>query len=285
MAGRTSNPAQGDAIVQSARAGEPDRYLAALLAPAPARPQLLALAAFLSELARVGAVVSDPAIGAIRLQWWRDALEQPAGTRTGNPIADAVRDLARARALPRTLFAEIIDGCERALLPDAIGDDAALEAHLWSSEGLAFVLGARVLASLAQDELEPAAALAGRAYGLCRLLIAMPRALARGRLPLPPGYLAASGVELAAPTAGGPAAMQPLVAELSADARRHLAACRQRVAKLPREVGPAFLPLAVVSPYLRLLERWSRNPIGPQPQLAPLSRLLWIARVHWLGRS
>ena len=46
-----------EAIIGAARAGEPDRYLAALLAPRTERADLLALAAFAAELARVASAV------------------------------------------------------------------------------------------------------------------------------------------------------------------------------------------------------------------------------------
>ena len=52
-----------------------DRYLCALLAPAQAREAVLVLTAFNLELARVCEMVSEPLIGEIRLQWWRDALD------------------------------------------------------------------------------------------------------------------------------------------------------------------------------------------------------------------
>jgi hypothetical protein len=54
-----------DAVAAAARLGEFDRYLAALLAPPSARADLLALAAFASEVARVPFIVTgEPAIGA-----------------------------------------------------------------------------------------------------------------------------------------------------------------------------------------------------------------------------
>jgi acyl CoA:acetate/3-ketoacid CoA transferase alpha subunit len=103
-----------EAVAASARSGEPDRYLAALLAPPSARTHLLALAAFSSELARVPLLVTrEPAMGQIRLQWWRDALEAPqAGARTGNPIADAVRDAMQRCELPAALLRDVIEARE-----------------------------------------------------------------------------------------------------------------------------------------------------------------------------
>ena len=79
---RAAAAPRDDAVIASARSGEPDRYLAALLAPPAARDALLALAAFSSELARVPrARPREPAMGEIRLQWWRDALAAPARAR------------------------------------------------------------------------------------------------------------------------------------------------------------------------------------------------------------
>src|SRR5262245_42758491 len=114
-AGLGADGAGHAAVLAAARSGEPDRYLAALLAPGPARPALLALAGFLGELQRVAALVREPAMGTIRLSWWREAMEQPAGTRTGNPIADAMREVARVRALPPELIGAPIDARTRAL--------------------------------------------------------------------------------------------------------------------------------------------------------------------------
>ncbi|MEO1710902.1 MAG: squalene/phytoene synthase family protein, partial [Pseudomonadota bacterium] len=76
-----------DAVAQSARAHEFDLYLTALLMPAAVRADAIAIAAFVGELNRVPMFVSEPLIGEIRLQWWRDALEAGVdGKQSGNPI-------------------------------------------------------------------------------------------------------------------------------------------------------------------------------------------------------
>ena len=126
-----------DAVAASARSGEPDRYLAALLAPPAARAHLLALAAFSSELARVPLVATrEPAMGEIRLQWWRDVLEAPhAGTLTGNPIADAVRDAAHRCALPVPLLLDVIDARQMDLAAQAMADDAENNCERPESDG------------------------------------------------------------------------------------------------------------------------------------------------------
>jgi 15-cis-phytoene synthase len=283
VASRARRPL-AEAVVASARAGEPDRYLAALLAPAPVRPKLMILAAFSSELRRAATLVREPAMGELRLQWWREALAQGATARTGNPIADALCDLVREEALPPLLISELIDARSRDLAPEPVGDDAELNAYLWKSEGVAFLLAAQVLGGRSQGAVAAAAA-AARAYGLVRLLQGLPRALARRRLLLPRTYLEAVGLDPQALLAGtGGARLLGLLGELFADVRRHLAAGRQHVAKLPRAVRPAFLPLALVAAYVRRLERAGGDIVREEAGIAPLARVARMAAAHWFGR-
>ncbi|MEC7259362.1 MAG: squalene/phytoene synthase family protein, partial [Pseudomonadota bacterium] len=58
--------------------GDPDRFLAAMAAPVQARRVLFPLYAFGVEIARAPWVTQEPMIAEMRLQWWRDALEEIA---------------------------------------------------------------------------------------------------------------------------------------------------------------------------------------------------------------
>jgi phytoene synthase len=287
VAGGASDPAPDDAVVASARSGEPDRYLAALLAPPAARPHLLALAAFSSELARVPSLVTrEPTMGQIRLQWWRDALAPAdANTRTGNPIADAVRAATHRFGLPASLLDDVIDAREVDLAGQALPDDAALATYLWKSEGALFALAARILRRDAGENVHAAATACGQAYGLARVLIGLPHALAHGRVPLSQTLLDASGVsshELLSGEGGDNVAR--LIARMCAETRKALATSREHVANLPREMRVAFLPLALVETYLRAVERPGRDFLRAPAEIAPLTRVWRIAAAHWLGR-
>ena len=55
---------------------DPDRCRASMFADKTTRERLLLLYAFHYELAKVPELVSEPLIGAIRYQWWRDALAE-----------------------------------------------------------------------------------------------------------------------------------------------------------------------------------------------------------------
>ena len=68
-----------------------DRYLTALLLPAAARSDVLALYAFSLEVARTREIVSEPILGQIRLQWWRETLEGIyAETPREHPVVEAL---------------------------------------------------------------------------------------------------------------------------------------------------------------------------------------------------
>jgi len=277
----------GEAVAASARTGEPDRYLAALLAPPSARPHLLALAAFLSELARVPTrVIREPAMGQIRLQWWRDAIEGTGrGARTGNPVADALCATIEACQLPAQVLVEAIDARELDLARQGLADDAALTAYLWKSEGAAFALAADILSRGVEADPRSAAVAGGEAYGVARLLMGLRNALARGRVPLPQSRLDALDVksaELLSGAEGGK--VTTLLANLRGEAREALAIARTEVAHLPRSTRPAFLPLALVETYLRALEAGDQSALRSPPHVAPLKRVARIAMAHWLGR-
>jgi phytoene synthase len=61
------------------RAGDKDRFLATLFAPAEHRAAIFALYAFNLEIARVREVARGPLAGEIRLQWWSDVLGGEGG--------------------------------------------------------------------------------------------------------------------------------------------------------------------------------------------------------------
>ena len=58
--------------------GDPERFLAIMAAPVPARRVLFPIIAFNVEVARAPWVTQEPMIAEMRLQWWRDALDEIA---------------------------------------------------------------------------------------------------------------------------------------------------------------------------------------------------------------
>jgi phytoene synthase len=273
-------------VVAAARGGEPDRYLAALLAPAPQRAALLAVAAFAAEMARVPLLaVREPAVGDIRLQWWRDALALPQEERAGHAVADAVRAAVHRYRLPPALLGGLVDGYAASLGDAPPADEAALQDRLWKTEGAQFALAARIVGVVDGAEVDGACRASGHAYGLARLLWDLPRTLAPGRVPLPQDRIAAAGLtpqELVA-GADGPKVAH-LIGACVAQIRGSLVTARRSASTLPAKARVAFLPLAVVESYLRALQRPGRAPLREGARLAPLVRVCRIAAAHLSGR-
>ncbi len=258
-----------DAVVDAAaRASALDRYLAARLAPRGVRRDLIALAAFVGETARIIAMASEPLVGEMRLQWWRDALAplRSGGEATGNPIADALRATMARHALPAELFSTLLDAQSRALDPGWAAAGAVFGRYLDDTDGAAFRLAARILGVPPSDATDKLLLAAGQAYGGVQLLRAVPLMLnARSRLPH--AHLVNDWAALA------PAMLKAAKSALQ-EARRQ---SHEAAAAIP-----AVLPAALVEPYLAALERLGPEIVRERADISPLTRvwLLWWASVR-----
>ena len=80
------------ACLEEVRTHDHDRFLTLFFAPSSKRPALIALYAFNLEIARIAETVTEPMMGHIRLQWWRETLQGlPQGETRGHPAAASPR--------------------------------------------------------------------------------------------------------------------------------------------------------------------------------------------------
>ncbi len=269
--GRLENEAAANLV----KVRDRERYWSALFAPASGRPGLLALYAFNAELAHIAAAVREPMVAQIRLQWWRDAIELVApGMKTGNAIADALSRTILAHDLPRHRLMGMID----ARTPEISGDPPAnlqeLRSSLQETEGALFELAAAILGD-GSEAAKEAATHAGVAYGLTERLRTVPLQASRRRLLLPPSYLESRGADLAWLYAGkASTGLSAALADFRDEANRELRQFRETSPKLKRAAWPAFLPLALVRPYLQAMAAPSFDPLQTVPALNPL-RQFW----------
>ena len=103
---------------------DPDRAAVIAFQPAAARPGLYALHAFNLEVSHLRETVGEPALGAIRLQWWRDALgEAASGRERRHAVLQPLAAAIRRHDLPLEHFLRLLDARETDL-------DASLPADL-----------------------------------------------------------------------------------------------------------------------------------------------------------
>ncbi len=267
-----SNPAYCASLV---RTSDFERYAATLFTAPEPRRALLALAAFNIEVARIRELISQPLGGEIRLQWWSDLLAGMAhGDAAGNPVAAELLRAIERDGLPREALDRIIDAHRFDLYDEPMPTMAALETYLQDTAAALFGLGARILGEDAQgdDELMRHA---GVAFGLTRILEALPRHASRGQMYLPLDELDRAGVAVEDVLAGkSTPELARLLHDLAAQARKHLKLALERLSLDPTTARTAFLPLALIDRKLRRMGSASHKPFEAQTPPSHLA-ILW----------
>ncbi len=270
--------ASRDNVRTAARRREPDRYLAALLAPRDERDGLIAVAALGGELSHIDEQIGEPALAEIRLRFLRDAIAQAArGEVTGHPIADAMGAALSARDISFDDVEAAIDARAERLYASAPESDADILRAARDTEGPLFRIAARLLGVKMQYGVDGVIERAAEAYGLARIGLDLPYYLSRERLPLPRTWTEAAGEGKSPDWTGA-------INILTQNARGALAAARAGLHGCPASLKSAVLPLAVVEPYLAALQKPGRDPARDIAEIAPLTRVWRIAVAHLTGR-
>ena len=146
---------------------DPDRLRAAVFADKDGCERLQLLYAFHYELAKVPELVSEPMIGQIRYQWWRDAVSE---IYEGKPVRQHEIATPLARMLiehdvPRLWVDRLIDGRERDLDPRPFANLDEARAYCRQTSGVLMQIAVKLLGTDPDD----AVLAAGEAWGLTGL--------------------------------------------------------------------------------------------------------------------
>jgi phytoene/squalene synthetase len=201
--------------------GDPERWRTVMAAPEAARPGLFALYAFNLEIARAPWATSEPLLAEIRLQWWRDAVDEIYDGRTPrrHEVVEPLAAAITAADLPQRLFVEMIAARGLDARREVPADEAALGLYIDHTAGHLMELAARHLG--AEGAALPVVRDFARGAGTAALLRALPELRARGRDPLPPDLS---------------------VTALARDGHAAIARARAHRGRVPRAAAPALLP-------------------------------------------
>jgi phytoene synthase len=262
-----------------------DRYLCTLFAPTELRPYLFALYAFNVEIALVREQVSEPFLGQMRLQWWRETLaDMAAGQIRQHPVAIALAAAIDACRLPGDAFERIVVARESDLDDAPPADIAALEAYAEGTSGILARLATAVLGAR-EPQVGEAARHVGISWALVGLLRAVPFHASQRRLYLPRDLLARAGVEPESIFEGKPGAgLSEIVREIAEHATQHLICARALRRDVPRAALPALLPATLAELYLRRLARVGYAPFAPALHRPSGMRALRLTLASLLGR-
>jgi NADH dehydrogenase [ubiquinone] 1 alpha subcomplex assembly factor 6 len=250
-------------LARLVRQHDRDRFLTALFAPAARREALLALYAFNYEIAKTREVVSEPVLGQIRLQWWRESLDAiySGGPMRHHEVVAPLAEAIRCCALDRAHFDALIAARDFDIAGEAPESLTALEAYAEASSARLVWLALEVL-----GERGEAARVAGRgvgiAYALAGLLRALPFHARMKRLYLPRDLCRTAGLRMEAEVfeLRSSPALRSVVAQVAAAAAAHLAVARALRHAAPRAALPALLPGVLADADLARLERAGYDP-------------------------
>jgi phytoene synthase len=270
--------------LENVRRQDHDRFLTALLAPANARPKLIALYAFNVEIARVRETVSEAMLGQIRLQWWREAIEAlSTGEVRGHEAATGLAEAFGTTGIDSAGLISLIDARERDLEDEPFADMAALEAYGAATSSALMMLAAKALApdeAIAATETIKAA---GIAYALTGLLRALPLHASQGRLYLPLDWLGEHNVDPHQIFAGEMSdGLGAIIEEVATEARRHLVVARS--GKVARKILPALLPASLCDAYLDQIMAPGFNPFRDAVEVPTFRLQLRLLGRKWRGK-
>ncbi|WP_103256143.1 phytoene/squalene synthase family protein [Tabrizicola aquatica] len=242
-----------DACAELVRRGDPDRFLAVMAAPAAVRARLFPLYAVNLEVARAPWVTQEPLIAEMRLQWWRDVVENAAsGAARAHEVAGPLHDLIREAGLPVEVLDRLIAARRWDIHREPHDGPEALSDYLEDTGAGLMWLAARALG--APDAAEAPVRDYGWATAAAGYLRAVPVLAERGRQPLPQGF---------APQ------------DLAQRGLQRLAEARGSRGKVPRKVAPALLAGWQTEGLLRQVLAGAASPALPEAQKR--WRLLWQA--------
>lgn len=249
-------------LAATLRLHDRDRFLTTLFAPSDRRDALVALYSFNFEIAKTREVVREPLLGRIRLQWWREAVDE---IYRGEPVrkhevVEPLADAIRRFDLTRYHFDRLIEARDADLEEAPPQSLAVLERYAENTSARLVFLALEILGARDAASIE-----AGRHVGIGWALTGAIRALpvhARARRNTLPADLAAGAglderdfFELRSS-----AALTQIVERIAGSARGHLAAARALRSKVPRGAVPALLSAVLAWPHLRRLAKAGYDP-------------------------
>ncbi len=208
--------------------GDPLRFRTAMMAPVAQRAALFALYAFNVEVSRAPWVTNEAMIAEMRLQWWRDVLEEIAngGTVRRHEVATPLAQIITPEQAK--LLDELVAARRWDIYRDPFEDAADLDRYINQTAGNLMVVGAALLEPAPEAPVRSA----GYAAGIGAWLRAIPALEESGRVPLLDGTPAGVGA-------------------LAQKGLQALADARQGRSSVARACGPAILSATAAEPALK----------------------------------
>ena len=268
------------------RGHDHDRYLASLMVSGNTRRALTALYAFNLEIARTREVVTETLLGEMRLQFWRETIDEiyrGDGARQ-HPVAQELSWAISNYHLAKEPIDHLLAARHRDLSDEPPASLAELDRYVEATSAglLEVALGT---AGAANETVTQVTRDIGVSFGLSGLLRAVPFHARQRRLYLPTDLLEQADIDRETVFAGRfSPGLATVIQQVAERARGRLTAARQSWSVVPRAQRPVLLLGSLADLDLHRLRQVSHNPFDPKICVLPLRRLIQLITARLTGR-
>ncbi len=256
-----------------ARKQDRDRFLCTLFAPEEAREGLYTLLAFNAEIAKSREVVSEPLLGEIRLQWWRDAIEriysEPDGVFDDHAVMAELAKNIKHFNLSRKNLDQLIDARARDMIDEPPENEAELRDYTMGTAAKLNTSFMEILRPTGQSLTETLIAAAdhvGVAWALTGLVRASASHAGTQRVMIPQTVMQACGFDKYIFFAGrSTPEIKQATKHMVGLARAEISQARTLLgSKVDKRYLAVFLQASLAEFYLRRIEKLDYNPFSPK---------------------
>ncbi len=238
-----------------------DRFLVTLFAPNAVRQDLFSIYAFNHEVAKIRETVSEPMLGEIRLQWWREAIDGiEAGTPRNHEVVRPLNEAFHNHNLTKDMFYKVIDARTADIYDENPATIQDFEKYLGDTSGNLMRIAAWILGERDEHVLSVTYDL-GLVWGLIGTLRTIRYHISLNKLSLPQDLLDEYGIrknDLFSMEESD--ALRAMIGALCENAENYLAQISAEKRKLTKEVRSIFLLTALSRSYLNMFKKAGYNP-------------------------
>ncbi|CAL1677286.1 unnamed protein product [Lasius platythorax] len=265
--------------LQLVRKNDYENFLCTLLLPHSVKSAAFAIRAFNVEVAQVEDQVSDTKIGAMRLQFWTDALNNVYNDRPPrSPVSLELHRILQRHKLSKRYFKRLIDARLNKLSNSIFVDLESLERYCdYTASSIYYLLlEANGTTNVNADHI---ASHFGKAHGLVTSIRSVPYNARKRVMILPQDVLLKNSVSSESVFQGqSSSGLKDAVLEVASCAKQHLKLATSLKKTTGKDFNAIFLPAVCVENYLEELRRVDFDVFHPKLQrrkgFLPL-QLLW----------
>lgn len=265
------------------RQASPDRYVAGLLAPETCQGAIFALYALQCELAKTRTVVTEPLLGKIRLQWWRDEIDKIyQGQGVEHPILSPLAKASQECHVPQKFFDQLLAAYEADLEEDLFETKAAFFTFVTDKESPVFAVEMCFRQGnadwISQNDHLDLCVRAGKIWGGLSALRSFPVVKGEARFILPLEVAQTAGLDFEKKLYPlQKQALQNVIRQICLDIEQDLTDFEVGFKKLSKAQKGGFCLLGLVKKYCTILRGQEYDVFAPKVQMTYPFRgiLLW----------